>query len=122
MALLDVTDLLTDPDFSSTFDILRSTETVDQHGIASRVEQTISLSGVIEAGSGQTIVMLDDGTRISDSLTLWCEFPLWASFENRPADIVLWKGQRYVVKSVEDWTNFGRGYVKATCEFTGINQ
>jgi galactose-6-phosphate isomerase len=31
-------------------------------------------------------------------------------------DVVIWNGNRYVVRDIRDWTQFGVGYIRAECE------
>jgi hypothetical protein len=37
-----------------------------------------------------------------------------------PADLVVWKGARYTVVNVDDYSHFGAGFVAATCDLIPV--
>jgi hypothetical protein len=121
MALLDVSELLTDPDFCSAITIIRVTEVIGDDGISVQTEtQETNVVAVVEAGSGQQLVLLDDGSRISDSIRVYCTIPLAAATSTNKADKILFGGYNYICKNVRNWGMFGAGYWEADCEFIGL--
>jgi len=120
--LLDVDELFIDPDLVDTITIIRGVETVDTHG-DSQVTQT-TLAGVLAVvvpNSGQTLVLLDDGSRISDSITVYSRHQLKAATATRVADRVAWNKNLYLVKMSRDYSRFGEGFYVAICEMLGEN-
>lgn len=115
MALLDVTELLSDPDFIDSFLVRRNVEMVDSHGRAQMVLQEISAYGSVQASSGQSLRQLADMGRTEDSIDVYTTFPLNTITAVTAADIVVWNGQEYTVTLVRPWQNFGPGFSVATC-------
>jgi hypothetical protein len=119
---ISVNEVLVDPDFASTIDVVRTTEAVNDQGRLVKTETTMRrVIAIVQAGAGQRLVMLDDGSRISDSITVYTTTMLFASASGQLADVVLFGGQRYLVKNVAAWKGWGDGYVRADCEFIGMN-
>lgn len=121
MALLDVSDILTDPDFVS-FGILceRQSQTVGDDGLAINVTDQMKFSGVITSDNGDLLVRSDSGERIKGNINIHTRFPLVDGQDGRSADIVIWKGRRYTVSSVNDWSDYGRGFVRAICDLIPV--
>jgi galactose-6-phosphate isomerase len=120
MPNLDVSDVLLDPDFATTISIVTTTGSVTVGGISQdTTEQIDGITAVVTQGSGQQLILLDDGSRISDSITVHCLTPLRAATADTKADIVIWNSNSYLVKMSYDWSTFGRGFWMANCEYVG---
>jgi hypothetical protein len=118
--MIDVDELLVDPDFTQLVDIITSIETVNSGGLAVRTLKTDSgVVAIVQSNGGEKLIRLADGSRISDAINIWCRHSLHAATAKTAADIVVWEGQRYVVKVSNDWSQYGIGWFKATCEFLG---
>ncbi len=116
MATIDVSEVLSDPDFASEFDVLRSTETVDERGLAQFAPKTFRcVTGVVQAASGRTLRMLPDLANMDDVIEVYTRFKLQALSDHRAPDIIKWNGRDYLVTKINDWSNYGRGYVQAVC-------
>ena len=62
MPLLDVSDILADPDFADTFDVIRYGDSVDADGVGSEAPAPITgLTGVIQPASELSLQRLADG-------------------------------------------------------------
>jgi hypothetical protein len=120
MPNIDVSELIGDPDFSTTIGVVRSFEELDEHG-RNVIKETYEddVVAVVIAGGGQALALLPDGARISDSIVVYCQKPLQAATESTRGDIVVWNGSRYLVKISKDWSAWGAGFYNATCEFLG---
>jgi hypothetical protein len=110
MAEIDVSDVVTDPDFQDTFTLIRSVETVDQHGRGSLAATTMTLSGVVQAASGRTMELTPDAVRTSEMLEIWTTFGIQEATQTTQADQVVWKGTTFIVTHVDVWDNWGQGY------------
>lgn len=116
MALLDVSDILDDPDFAdSSFVCHRLSETVDGHGRAQVAPQDFSFTGVATSNAGDMLKRLPEGSRIEGSITIHTKFPLRAAGQNYAADEITWKGRDYIVSTINDYTSYGAGFVAANC-------
>lgn len=112
MPTIDVTSILTDPAFA-TRNLLcqRRTQTVDNHGHAVDTVQSTPFAGVAIASSDTTIA--DSGRRVQGNLTLYTRFRLIDGKDGKDADLVKYKGNLYLIDNVEDFTEYGRGFVVA---------
>jgi galactose-6-phosphate isomerase len=110
MALLDVSDVLLDPDFADSLQVERVKKTVGTNGLAIETSRKYPISGVVTNANGDRLKRLSIGERVDGSILVHCRFVM------NEGDVITWKGRRYTVTSVDDYSNFGRGFVAATCE------
>lgn len=117
MALLDVTDVLCDPDFIDRGLVCeRNTQTVGNDGIATNSVALMPFAGVVTSDNGDLLERSPEGERIKGNMTIHTRFPLDDGSSVNAADIVQWRGRRYTVTVVNDWSHFGRGFICATCD------
>jgi hypothetical protein len=117
MARIDVDDIIEDPDFEDDdFEVIRSVETVGTDGRALfLVQAPFASAGVVQPAAGRSLMMLPEGARIQGSIDIWTKEPLRMNDGTYAADVICWHGRSYVVSNVEDFLNYGAGYVRATC-------
>lgn len=123
MPLLDVTDVLLDPDFLDTSPMcLRNAQAVGNDGIAVNTPVQTPFFGVVTSLNGSVLQRVAEGSRITDTITVHTPFRLIAGQVGFDADVVLWGGLHWTVTNVNDYSRYGRGFVAATCtlkELTG---
>lgn len=123
MPLLDVTDVLLDPDFLDTSPVVqRNAQTVGDDGMAVNTTTEIPFAGVITSLNGAVLQRVAEGSRIADTITIHTPFKLIAGQPGFDADIVVWDGVHWTVTNVNSYSQYGRGFVAATCtmkELTG---
>lgn len=110
MPLLDVSDILSDPDFADpTLLCRRPAVPINSHGraVASAVDD-VPFSGVVTQDSGRDLQRNEDGSMISGTITIHTVFRL------RDGDLVVWQGMTHTVTNVMDWASYGAGFVCAT--------
>lgn len=116
MPNLDVSDLLTDPDFADKFDVLRTTESVSSGGMVQQSVQTISsVIGVVTPMSDRELSRLPDAERLTGQVMVYTKFRLSDGEGNRTADIVRWADEEYTVVSTDNYSRFGAGFIAARC-------
>lgn len=120
MASLDVSFLLTDPDFADTLTARRLAQSVGSNGRAVSIATDADFVGVAFPGTGNLLVRGPDGERVSADMTVATMHPLSAGSDGNPADEVVWRGSRYTVKSVQDYSNWGAGFVLALCDLIPV--
>lgn len=114
MPLLDVTDVLSDPDFADTITITRAVETVDSHGRAQIATQTFAnVVAVITAGQGDVLKYFPEMANIQGAILIHTTFLLTSASETSRADTVTWQGRDYQVTGLNDWSTFGIGFIMA---------
>ena len=117
MARLDVTEILTDPDFVDTTLVCeRATQTIGTNGIAVNTAQLLKFAGVVTSDQGDILERLEGVERIKGSITIHSRFRLKDGSPGQTADIIRWQGRRYTVSNVNDYSHFGRGFIVASCD------
>lgn len=120
MASIDITELLDDPDFSDTFFLRRQHQTIDSSGLAHNTETSVACDGVCFPGGGNKLIRTRDGDRVEADMTIVTRTILHDGRGGEPADNVEWMGKRYVVTLVEDYANWGGGFVQARCNLLDL--
>lgn len=117
MALLDVTDVLLDPDFAD-YDLQceRTQLEIGEDGVARKTSELTQFTGVVTPDTGETLERSGEGERIKGRITIHTKFALIDSAAGGTADIVHWKSNRYTVSNVSSNLHFGQGFVRASCD------
>jgi hypothetical protein len=117
MPLLDVTEVLTDPDFVSRgLKRIVSAETVGDNGRSTYVETQTLFNGVVTNAQGDILARMAGAAFVKGSITIHTKQTLNVATDGADADIVEWQGKRYTVVDVQDYGHFGRGFWAASCE------
>ena len=123
MAFLDVTDILLDPDFCDTGIVCnRNIETISNQGLATITPSQTTFTGVVTNDNGDTIRRMADAERTVGNINIRTKFRLQDGSAGRTADTIVWQGRTYTVSNVKDFTNYGQGFVVATCDLLPVNQ
>jgi hypothetical protein len=121
--MLDMSDIVSDPLFADTFDVIRTTIVTGNNGRATPTETpTHNVVGTVTQGAGDELKREAVGERIEGNITIHTTFPLQAGEQGKTADIVVWPAgsqNRYVVMLTSDYTRLG-GFVAAQCSRTAI--
>jgi hypothetical protein len=116
MPFLDVSDVLLDPDFMDlTLTVTRNAQTVGNDGNSVITSTTTPFYGVVTNLSGSVLHRVAEGEHISDTITIHSQFKLIDGQSGYDADIVNWQGLQWTVTNVNDYSQYGRGFVSATC-------
>ncbi len=121
MPLLDVSDILFDPDFADTMTVYRSTQTVGDDGIAVISTTSEDITGVVTAGKGDVLNRIAEGERISGSIMVHTTYRLTNGDGVTDADELVWNGQRYVVAVTSDYSRYGAGFIAAECHLKPLS-
>lgn len=115
MAQVDVTVLLTDPDFVDPIQVLTRTPTINSYGENTIVETTLNTYGSVQPASGRAVQRLPEALRVANVSSFWFKGTIVASDPTLYPSILTFRGVRYQVQMVFDWTNFGQGWCEGTC-------
>lgn len=113
--LLDVTVVLNSPMFMTTFTVVRRVNSVDDYGRTVVNEDRIELSGVIVPAGLNTQERPKEYATGRRSIAVYTQFRLRPQVDGSIPDLVLYRGDDYLVETVEDYTVFGAGFVQAYC-------
>lgn len=117
MAFLDVTDVLRDPDFTDLITIISREDSINEYGeMVLEYSEGVEDYAVVEGVDKKTLDMLPDSARLRNPIVVFYNGVLNLETDTTYADIVVWNGKRYQVYLIlEDFGNFGDGFVKAVC-------
>lgn len=121
MAQLDVSDILTDPEFADRFTVVRNIQSINDKGRANNTENLTPARGVVTANNGMQLNRQPDGSLVSGAITIHTRYRLISGVDGRDADEVIWQDVRYTVDNVADYSHFGRGFVAASCTIKPIS-
>lgn len=122
MALIDVSDLLRDPDFTNIVGLIRRSSSINGHGEHVMAETACNIVASVQGVNAEDIARLPEGARLSDIITVYYRGDLQPESKGGYSDLIIWQGRRYTVKTVdENFMNFGAGYTRALCVMEAVN-
>ena len=112
---LDVNVVLYSQLRMDTFTVVRRESGVNEQGRTVTIERKIPTTGVVQPTGANTQERPKDYATGRKSCLVVTQFRLRAQTQGYIPDLVLWRGDDYLVETVEDYTNYGRGFVQASC-------
>lgn len=122
MPNIDVTELLSDPDFCTTLQLGVRAQSIGSNGRASSDSVWTEITAVVQPARGRDLVRTNGSSRGSGTIIVFSTMPLTVAAGPGGADGTLaadwlqYREQTYTVTSVEDWLEYGFGFVKAIAE------
>ena len=116
MAEINVTDLMTDPDFVDPIQVVTREAYVNYLGESAFREVQLDGVGSVQPADFKTVQKLPEAMRVANVSSFWAKLPILASGPGfLYSSILIFKGVRYQVQTVADWSNWGQGYFEGTC-------
>lgn len=115
MGQLDVSDILADPDMVDPLIILSRSACVDSFGVNQVKEQGFNTWGSIQSVSGKTLQRIPEAFRVANVMSFWVKGKIVTDGKGQYPDLLVFRGERYAVQVVFDWTNWGEGWCEGTC-------
>lgn len=115
MPLLDVTSVLTSPMFADNFQVTRRVDAVGTNGRNTVTASTSTQSGVVQPDGDNTDERPETYGTGRKTISVITKFRLQAQVNGCLPDLVTWRGDTYLVETIEDLTNYGAGFIEATC-------
>lgn len=118
MARIDVSEILTDPDFLDDVLLIRRTAAlVGARNVVTEADPVLTAMVVQDGVQSEDIQRVPEALRLLDSITVWSVTPLTAQdrvTEGGYSDVLGWDDRRWEVRTVlANFTNWGQGYTKA---------
>lgn len=113
---LDVSDLILDPDFSQAIIVQRNAQSVSVQGLTVIAPTQVQVIAVVVPAGSLDLNRSADAELLKGKIHIYTQFPLTAGDGTVTADIVFWNGREYTVSAVDDYTQFGVGFVDATAD------
>jgi len=122
MPLLDVTEVLFDPDFCDTSLVCkRSEQTTDSDGFTTNAEQLFPFSGVVTVDRSLEARRMAAGQNIAGAIFIATTFRLTQGQPGLDADVVTYQGRDYRVTFADPYTAYGAGFIQAHCELMNFD-
>lgn len=115
MALIDVSEVLLDPDFTDPIQIITRVPTIDTYGQLSLVESTINTIGCVQPASSKDIERLPEALRVTEMNSFWFRGIIPVTSAGVYPAVMTFRSKRYQILSVSDWMNYGAGYSQGMC-------
>ena len=110
---LDVNIVLASPLFMDDFIVVRRVSSVDEEGRTQTEDSRTTQTGVVQPAGENTQERPSRYTAGRKSCLVITPFRLRMQTVSYMPDLVIWHGDTYTVQTVEDFTNYGRGFVQA---------
>ena len=109
---IDVSEIVHDPDFCTTFTVIKQGESEWVHGVLQRKTTETIVKGIVQPSSSKDLELLDTADRVNGMKTfITDEVSLDVSSTEKTSDVCVWKGQRY--KLIQTFDYAANGYYKA---------
>lgn len=117
MPWLDMSDALTEPNFSDTIVVHRTAVTVNDFGESAETVRVISnIIAVVNTPGPNDLVRSPEADSSNKTLTIVTKFRLQTATPGYKPDIVLWHGDTFIITKSDDYSTYGRGFIQATAE------
>lgn len=118
MSLIDISELLVDPDFATHFKILRTTGVWKGGRFILDSPEELSFYGPVQPPSVKEMEILPEGERLQGIMCFWVKGKdvfltrdLTADSKAGISDQFLWRGNHYKIIQIMPWSDYG--WVKA---------
>ena len=109
---IDVSEIVHDPDFCTTFIVIKQGDQEWVHGVLQTKTTEITVEGIVQPSSSKDLELLDTADRVNGMKTfITDEVSLDVSSTKKTSDVCVWKGQRY--KLIQTFDYVANGYYKA---------
>jgi galactose-6-phosphate isomerase len=116
MPTLDVSDVVVCEEFADRFDVIRRPEGISQSGRSTVSQVTVpGLYGTIYATGDNSLTRVADFEHGRKTLTICTKYRLQQAAPGYQPDLVLYRGNQFVVTNVKDWSPYGAGFIEAEC-------
>lgn len=126
MPTLDLTEVLEAEEFQDTIVVYATFGVINAHGVAAETTDSGITTNAIVIPGQSNLRRADDGARVDAYIEVYTKYPLSAGYKSddahyRDADEIRWHGRRFSVMKVEDYSGFGSGFIKASCDLLDFN-
>lgn len=118
---IDVSDLLLDADIAGQiFGVIRRQETVGANGVSTVAATNLTAVGSITPTGDNSLLREEAFQTGAKTIKVITPFRLRGASKDAGGnsfqpDIVVWNGDNFLVRIVNDWTPFGAGFIEAEC-------
>jgi hypothetical protein len=108
---IDVSFVLADPMFASTFDVIRRAEAVGSNGRTAMTPTTIpGVVGVVLPKDPADVVRSEEAAYVDHAIEVHAEFVFKDTTQGFQPDQIIWRGRTYTLHSLSPFSHYGAGY------------
>ena len=115
MSRVDVSELMRDPDFIDNVVQVSRVQSIDLFGQSQITECSVNTVGSVQPSNFKEIQRIPEALRVADMMSFWIQGTIVATAPGKYTDILVFKGKRYRVISVVDWSAWGEGWSTGAC-------
>lgn len=108
--MIDVAELMRDPDLAQAFQVERASDGgFANEGEWSQTVATINLTGIIHPAKREDqLAILPEGTRLGNLIVAYCDQELRIDdADAKRSDVIVWHGNPYRVIAAKPWADHG---------------
>jgi hypothetical protein len=128
MPLMDVSEALNNPYTLDYFDVIRRAQLVNTSGEVGIPQPQIfsQVAGVVAPDNAPRLQRNPEAQIAGKILLVYTTFALRGQTQDGvpqdyQPDLVIWGGNQFIVVSVDDYSRYGTGFVKAVCDMMDMN-
>lgn len=114
--MIDVSEVLLDPDLCESFQIERSTGTLGSGGWKVNIPPAVlNAYGAVRNMSGEELESIPAADRVNEMISIRSTTTMFVTSADQSAtsDVIIWKNDRYRVVSTKDYGSQGYSYAVA---------
>jgi galactose-6-phosphate isomerase len=115
VSLIDVTELMHDPDFVGPICHIGRQARIDSYGQQTLLECSTNTQGSVQPISGRELQKVPEAMRVANMMTFYLAGKIVASEPGKYSDILVFNGCRFQVMTVNDWSAWGAGWTEGVC-------
>ena len=104
-----------DPSFLDNFIIIRRRQRISEFGRVQLLEKRWTGIGVVVASSPNDLLRVPEMQYMNKAVTVYTQWRLQGPAPNIQPDEIIWHGSQYLVRSVDDYSGYGRGFLTCVC-------
>jgi hypothetical protein len=121
MAFIDVSELMTDSDFTDSVTLITRVQAINEYGENVLTETSTTATMIVQPASPHDMEFLPEGGKIHETKSVFYKGVFSDMVGSGYTDIILWNGKRYQVVPVDDFTNWGVGYTHALAVMESVS-
>lgn len=116
MPLLDVSEVLSDPEFTETITVIRRAIVMVKGRATVPAPVTYNdVVAVVNSGVSNLDRASGDQQNMPNKISVHTQFFLQGPAPGFEPDYVVYRGDNYIVTSLDDYSKYGDGFVRADC-------
>lgn len=115
MALLDVSEVIADPLFTSPVRLIARSETFDENGQSVWIESACYCVQAVVTSDMKTLERLPEEIRRVGTIVVRFLIKDAPAFKAHAHDCVEWRGKRFAINDAADYSQFGQGFIRLIC-------